>query len=79
LRATQESKKNGSIWGDFKATFMAVILKKDSPALVFEYFRLINELCSSIYKRIAKVIVMHLKSILLEAISKDFFGFLRGN
>jgi hypothetical protein len=62
LKVVEESRKNATILGIFKAMSLIFIPTKDSSSS-FEYFRDIV-LCNSIYKIMEKVISMHLMSIL---------------
>lgn len=72
----EESRKKGEIYSSFNTTFIALIPKTENPAS-FEDFRPIS-LCNTIYKIIAKIIVVRLKPILSECISNEQFGFLDG-
>jgi hypothetical protein len=76
LHIVEETKWNGMMHAPFNTSFLSLIPKKDEP-LSFDEFRLIS-LCNNIYKIVPKLISMHLKPILSEAISKENFGFLNG-
>lgn len=65
----EESRRKGEIYPPFNSTFIALIPKKEEPES-FEDFSSIS-LCNSIYKIIAKVIVVGLKPILSKCISNE--------
>ena len=75
LAAAKLSKLEGRIDSALNSTFISLIPKKDKP-LSFLDFRPIS-LCNLIYKLIAKIVALRLKSFLDKAISPKQFGFLR--
>jgi hypothetical protein len=76
LKVVEDTKRSGKVLGGFNSTFISLIPRKDSPKY-FDDFRPIS-LWNYIYKIIAKVIVIRVKKIFSESISKEQFGFLHG-
>ncbi len=76
MAVVEDSRRTGSIYHPFNATFLALIPKSDLSSSFDEYKPI--SLCTYVYKIIAKVIASKLKPFLSRNISPEKFGFLDG-
>jgi hypothetical protein len=72
----EESRKYGNIPRCLNSTFLALILKENSPTTFGDYRSI--SLCNLCYKFISKVISNMIKPILSRNLSEEQLGFLEG-
>jgi hypothetical protein len=74
LRVVEDSRRIGKVLGVFNSTLLSLIPNKDIPTSFHDFGPI--SLWNCIYDMIAKIIVVGVKKIFYETISKEQFGFL---
>jgi hypothetical protein len=75
LMTIRESQRVGKIHGSLNSTFLCLIPKKKEVSSFGDFLPI--SCCNVIYNIITKIIVRHLKPMLIEVIGEEQFGFLQ--
>lgn len=75
MKALEEFHKNGKVLGEWQATFLVLIPKKEGTKMIKDYRPI--SLYNVIYKILAKVMANRLKKILPSIVSPNQDGFMK--